>query len=77
MTTQTLGSAPELSNATLIKRLLRLTWQYRAGCLKVLGLQLVLLAIGLSGLGLTGLGIDYIRHVVQPDTRAPTWPCCG
>ena len=74
MTTQTLGSAPELSNATLIRRLLTLTWHYRAGCIKVLGLQLVLLAIGLSGLGLTGLGIDYIRHVVQPDTRAPTWP---
>jgi len=74
MTTQTLGAAPELSNATLIKRLLRLTWQYRAGCLKVLSLQLFLLALGLSGLGLTGLGIDYIRHVVQPSARAPHWP---
>ncbi len=71
---QTLGSAPELSNGALIRRLLALTWRYRAGCIKVMSLQLLLLAIGLSGLGLTGLGIDFIRHVVQPDAKPPHWP---
>ena len=55
-------------------RLLGLAWQYRWGCLKVLGIQFVLLAMGLSGLGLTGLGIDVIRHSVQPAARAPRWP---
>ncbi len=55
-------------------RLLRLSWQYRWGCIKVLSLQMVLLVMGLSGLGLTGLGIDIIRHEVQPTTRAPSWP---
>jgi len=57
-----------------VKRLLRLSWQYRWGCIKVLFLQMTLLAMGLSGLGLTGLGIDIIRHEVQPNTRAPSWP---
>ena len=74
MSTQTLGLGPELSNATLIRRLLALTWRYRAGCIKVMALQILLLGIGLSGLGLTGLGIDYIRHIIEPDARVPHWP---
>jgi ATP-binding cassette subfamily B protein len=53
------------TNGVLIRRLLGLTWRYRFGCLKVLGIQLVLLTMGLAGLSLTGLGIDYIRHQVQ------------
>lgn len=57
-----------------VRRLLRLSWQYRWGCIKVLFLQMTLLAMGLSGLGLTGLGIDIIRHEVQPTTKAPSWP---
>ncbi|MDB6094905.1 MAG: transporter related [Verrucomicrobia bacterium] len=58
--------AEPLSNAALIRRLLGLTWRYRLGCLKVLGIQLVLLTMGLAGLSLTGLGIDYIRHQISP-----------
>jgi len=54
-----------LSNWELIRRLFGLAWRYRARCLQVLGLQLVLLTFGLSGLGFTGLGIDYIRHVLS------------
>lgn len=57
--------ANSLSNWELIRRLFGLAWRYRARCLQVLGLQLVLLTIGLSGLSLTGLGIDYIRHVLS------------
>lgn len=61
-------------NPSLAVRLLQLAWQYRWGCLKILLLQLVILTIGLSGLGFAGLGIDYIRHEVQPESRAPHWP---
>ncbi|HEX2100937.1 MAG TPA: ABC transporter ATP-binding protein [Candidatus Synoicihabitans sp.] len=53
-----------LPDAILIRRLLGLAWRYRTRCLQVLGLQLVLLTLGLSGLSLTGLGIDYIRYVL-------------
>jgi ATP-binding cassette subfamily B protein len=58
------ASATAPSNGALIRRLLRLTWRYRLGCIKVLSIQLVLLTMGLAGLSLTGLGIDYIRHHV-------------
>ncbi len=51
-------------NFVLIRRLMGLAWRYRAKSLQVLGLQLVLLTLGLSGLSLTGLGIDYIRHIL-------------
>ncbi len=53
------------SNWRLIARMFGLAWRYRARCFQVLGLQLVLLTLGLSGLSLTGLGIDYIRHVLS------------
>ncbi|MGC4072024.1 MAG: ABC transporter ATP-binding protein [Nibricoccus sp.] len=52
------------SNWRLIVRMFGLAWRYRARCFQVLGLQLVLLTLGLSGLSLTGVGIDYIRHVL-------------
>ncbi|MEI8122376.1 MAG: hypothetical protein WCI20_10010 [bacterium] len=68
------NGAASVSNSVLVKRLLELTWRYREGCLKVLGFQISLLALGLCGLGLTGLGIDFIRHEIQPATRAPLWP---
>jgi ATP-binding cassette subfamily B protein len=64
-----------VSNAALIGRLLRLAWRYRAGCLKALGIQLLLLTMAVSGLSLTGVGIDFIRHELQPGTtRPPRWP---
>jgi ATP-binding cassette subfamily B protein len=50
------------SNWTLARRLFALAWRYRLHCLQVLGIQLALLTLGLSGLSLTGVGIDYIRH---------------
>ncbi|MCS7049196.1 MAG: ABC transporter ATP-binding protein/permease [Verrucomicrobiae bacterium] len=61
-------------NAALVRRLLRLAWQYRVGCLQILALQLVLLLLGLVGLGLTGTGIDYLRSQVEPHAPAPHWP---
>lgn len=60
------AAAPALSNGALVRRLFGLAWRYRTRCLVVLGLQLLLLTLGLTGLSLTGLGIDYIRHVVTP-----------
>jgi len=62
------------SNWTIIRRLLALSWRYRAGCIKVFVYQVILLTLGLGGLGLTGLGIDCIRHQVQCSVPAPHWP---
>jgi ABC-type multidrug transport system fused ATPase/permease subunit len=68
----TLGA--NVSNWELVRRLFGLAWRYRRQCLGVLGLQLLLLAMGLSGLSLTGVGIDFIRHVVVPDVPLPKVP---
>jgi len=62
------------SNWALSCRLLGLAWRYRAGCLKVLGTQVFILALGLCGLGFWGLGIDYLRHQIEPQTVAMRWP---
>ena len=51
------------SRQTLLRFLFSFAWKYRAGSLKVLGLQICLLAMGLLGLGLMGTGVDYIRYV--------------
>lgn len=40
----------------------------------VLGLQLILLTLGLSSLGLSGLGLDVIRHAAVADSPQPRWP---
>ncbi|HWA28386.1 MAG TPA: ABC transporter ATP-binding protein [Lacunisphaera sp.] len=56
-------AAPD--NRVLVGRLFRLAWRYRGHCLRVLGIQLVLLTLGIGGLSFTGVGIDYIRHQVD------------
>ena len=66
-------SAPN-SNWRLIVRLLGLGWRYRAGCLKVLLLQVTVVSTALAPLGLAGLGIDVIRHQVDPLGTPPHWP---
>src|SRR5215203_5781696 len=63
-------AATALSNRAVVKRLFALAWRYRVQCLRVLGLQLVLLTLGISGLSLTGVGIDYIRHKTAPAVAA-------
>ena len=55
----------EVNNGKLIVRLFGLAWRYRLHCCRVLGIQLILLTMGLFGLSFTGIGIDYIRHEVQ------------
>ncbi len=65
----------------LMRRLLGLAWQYRWGCLRIMGIQIVLLTLGLSGLGLMGLGIDFIKFQMQEEVavgamapKPPHWP---
>ncbi|MGA3006683.1 MAG: ABC transporter ATP-binding protein [Opitutaceae bacterium] len=70
MLTTTQGDAI-YTNSHLIRRLFALAWRYRLRCFQVLGLQLVLLTMGLFGLSLTGIGIDYIRHRVELVPLAP------
>jgi len=53
------------SNTALVRRLLGMAGRYKGHCFRVLGLQLILLTLGLSGLSLTGYGIDYIRYHVS------------
>jgi ATP-binding cassette subfamily B protein len=67
-----LNSAEEgLSNPVLIRRLFGLAWRYRMRCVEVLGIQLLLLTMGLFGLSFTGVGIDYIRQVVSHSGPGP------
>ena len=63
------AGADSVSNWALIRRLLRLGWRYRRGCLRVLLLQGAMLAIALCGLGLTGLGIDVVHHHIDPTAK--------
>ena len=63
--------APALSNSAVIRRLFGLAWRYRLHCLRVLGIQLALLTMGITGLSFTGLGIDYIRHKIDGVALAP------
>jgi ATP-binding cassette subfamily B protein len=72
--TDSTTTTPDYSNGALILRLLRLTWVYKFRCIQVLGLQLVLLTVGLMGLNLTGAGIDYVRHAIDPTSAPAQWP---
>ncbi|MFA6290281.1 MAG: ABC transporter ATP-binding protein [Victivallales bacterium] len=58
----------------IFTRLLKLSWQYRAGCIKAILLQILLLAFTIFGLSLIGVGIDYIRHLVDAKSKIPVWP---
>lgn len=76
-----MGSGEGLSNSQLIVRMLRLAWGYRAGAIKVILLQFVLLAMALAGLGLLGLGIDVVGYGFDPvgpenvdGAKPPSWP---
>lgn len=70
-----LPTVSQLSNNQLIRRLLGIAWRYRLGCLKIVGMQLMLVGLGLAGLTLFGLALDYLRHEALPDsTKMPRWP---
>jgi ATP-binding cassette subfamily B protein len=63
------------ADRVLVRRLFGLAWRYRGHCLQVLGIQLVLLTLGIGGLSFTGTGIDYIKHRIDgtplQDTHLP------
>jgi ATP-binding cassette subfamily B protein len=58
----------------LLRRLLALSWHYRAECIAVFSYQVGLLLLGVAGLGLSGLAIDLIRHALQPGSPVPRFP---
>ena len=62
------------SSWALSRRLLALAWRYRQASVKVLGIQVVILALGMMGLGFWGLGVDYLRHELNPAIKPPRWP---
>ncbi|MEM6553813.1 MAG: ABC transporter ATP-binding protein [Planctomycetota bacterium] len=62
------------TNGQLIGRMLKLAWRYRAGAIKSLVLQVLLLTLALSGLSLAGLGLDVIHAGFNPEAEAPRWP---
>src|SRR6478752_3689500 len=53
------------ADRVLVRRLFGLAWRYRGHCLQVLGIQVVLLPLGIAGLGLTGIGVAYIKHKLE------------
>jgi ABC-type multidrug transport system fused ATPase/permease subunit len=61
-------------SAGLLKRLLALSWQYRADCVKVFAYQVVLLGLGVGGLGLSGLGIDVTRGALDSSSGSVDFP---
>lgn len=74
LSTDAPSSSADLSNAALIRRMLALAWRHRLGCLKILALQGVLLALSVTGLTLLGLAIDVIRHAAEAGSPAPQFP---
>lgn len=69
MSSSAIPSAP-----SPLRRLLQLTWEYRAGCVKVLALQGIVLALTLGSVSMTGLAIDVLRQRFDPEAPAPVWP---
>ena len=69
-----MSSSRHPSRLSPLSRLLALTWQYRAACLKVFVLQVLLLGLGLGVLSLTGLSVDVLRHALDPSAPGPQWP---
>lgn len=67
------GAQERASNWQLIRWMVRQGLEYPGKCLLLLGFNLVLLALSLSGLSLVGLEIDVIRHVMEsgPAPRPP------
>ena len=69
-----MGEKRERSDSSLVRRLLALSLLYRRECAGVFLLQVVLLALGVSGLVLSGVAIDVIRAALDEKAPAPRWP---
>ncbi|MBN1865496.1 MAG: ABC transporter ATP-binding protein [Victivallales bacterium] len=57
----------------IFKRLLKLSWKYRGGCLKAVVMQGMLLSLTIGGLNLAGVGIDFIRKAMDTGAKEPIW----
>jgi len=68
------AAPPQASTASLIVRLIKLTWGYKGQVLRIVVLQMMLLALALSGLGLIGLGLDVIGQDIGESGKTPRWP---
>lgn len=66
-TTHSLGTSPQQTNRMLIGRMLALAWKYRWGCVSLLAVNVILLAMGILGLSLMGVGVDFIRYELVAD----------
>lgn len=63
------------STGHLVRRLLKLGWQFRGDCVLSVLLSLVLLLLAIAGLQLLGVVIDVIRHALSPaGAPAPHYP---
>ena len=62
------------STASLVPRLFALTRRYRWGCARLIGLQLLILGLGLAGLAMFGLAFDTIRAAAGQADVQPQWP---
>jgi ATP-binding cassette, subfamily B, bacterial len=59
------------SRRGLLRRLAGIAWEYRADCLLLLALQLVLTGLTVAILALTGAGIDLVRWASEPGAAPP------
>jgi ATP-binding cassette subfamily B protein len=59
---------------TLVTRLFGLAWKFRTQFLLSLTLNILVLVLSLSGLQLMGVVIDVIRHGLEPQQTAPSFP---
>jgi ATP-binding cassette, subfamily B, bacterial len=66
-------SVAGLSNSALIRRMLRLGWRYRWGCIGLLVLQGLLLGTALGALQLSGVGIDVVLYHAGAVERLPRY----
>ncbi len=57
-----------------LRRLLGIAWSYRADCLQLLSLQLLLVFLTVGVFALTGIAIDYLRHCADPAVASPKLP---
>ncbi len=65
------GGARPLSNGAIVRRLLKITWRYKGGCIRIVLIQLALLAMGIFGLSFTGVAIDFMRYRLRASNAAP------
>jgi ABC-type multidrug transport system fused ATPase/permease subunit len=58
----------------LLRRLLAMAWQHRAGCMWLIAQQAALVLLSLAGLGGIGIAIDFLRHRVEPSLGPMSFP---